>query len=199
MNQYLDQKDGKWHLIMSVDVPRLLIKNKLNFRIYNVTMKSGEVIRDPSFNLSSYIFSVAPSFMGKKVFFSSYFEPKEIEDVVEFKFGFCDERVRWHENTIIAIKNNYVRPDVIEYELLTEYSKLEENALAIEPQKEDELSFIESSDYSHRNIIDSALNVETIPNLTLESKIDLSPANTEATIQSESKKIPSKKVGRKKK
>ena len=199
MNQYLDQKDGKWHLTISVDVPRLLIKNKLNFRIYNVTMKSGEIIRDPSFNLSSYIFSVAPSFMGKRVFFSSYFEPKEIEDVVEFKFGFCDERVRWHENTIIAIKNNYFNVEVVKDEKLTEYSKLEENALAIEPQKEIKLDFLKIINDPFSSTIDSVFDIQNIVKLPLEDeKKENSFFVTDVITQESGKKI-SKKVGRRKK
>ena len=105
MNQYLDKKDGKWHVSLSMDIPRILIKNKLNFRLHSVVMKNGKVVRDPSLSSSKYIFEIAPSFMGKKGFFFSYFEPTEIEEVDKFNFGLCDERVRWHEITIISIKN----------------------------------------------------------------------------------------------
>jgi hypothetical protein len=195
MNQYLDQKDGKWHLTISVDVPRLLIKNKLNFRVYNVTMKSGEVIRDPSFNLSSYIFSVAPSFMGKKVFFSSYFEPKEIEEVVEFKFGFCDERVRWHENTIIIIKNNYIKPNVIDYELLTQAPKLKEDTEVI---KNPELDTKTLSDLP--DILSIVNDADTISTLLLEiASKEMPPVISEVVNSDGNKKTYSKKVGRKKK
>lgn len=195
MNQYLDQKDGKWHLTMSVDVPRLLIKNKLNFRIYNVTMKSGEVIRDPSFNLSSYIFSVAPSFLGKRVFFSSYFEPKEIEDVVEFKFGFCDERVRWYEGTIISIENNYVRPEAAKDEKSTPVPELKEDTEIIKDPKFDTDTLFNLPDIT--GIVHDIVDISTLP---LEIAIkDMTPVVTEVTIHDSNKKTYPKKVGRKKK
>jgi hypothetical protein len=193
MNQYLDQKDGKWHLTISVDVPRLLIKNKLNFRIYNVAMKSGEVIRDPSFNLSSYIFSVAPSFMGKKVFFSSYFEPKEIEDVVQFKFGFCDERVRWHENTIISIKNEMPvltsGPEIHQVENLSVKQELvaaKDMDFVKEIPSEIHIDTVNCTDFE--NIIEVSSKVEIM------AEEPLSAFRTGAP-----KKAASKKVGRKKK
>ena len=32
MEQYLDQKDGMWHLTMFINIPNIIVKNKLNFR-----------------------------------------------------------------------------------------------------------------------------------------------------------------------
>lgn len=184
MEQYLDQKDGKWHLTMFIDIPRLLIKNKLNFRIYSITTSNGEIIRDPSFIYSKYIFSIAPSFLGKKVFFSSHFDTKEIEDVVEFKFGFCDEKIRWYKNTIISIKNNYIKPEIIKYNNLTNKPKIEEDVSEI---KNIELSIKDNLDqpnldfYNNTDIgeaVEVRSNVDTsINSISLDKNKSSAPTN----------------------
>jgi hypothetical protein len=197
MNQYLDEKDGKWHVSLSVDIPRILVKNKLNFRLHSVVMKNGEVVRDPSLSSSRYIFGIAPSFMGKKGFFFSYFEPTEIEEVDQFNFGLCDERVRWHEITIISIKNEMPAP-VSEQEVhKVEYLSVEQeldSAEDIELAKEviSEIH-IDTTDY-----IDSVSAIELtsqINNLTEEPFL----ASHLEVPNEAPKKAPAKKAGRKKK
>lgn len=120
MNQYLDEKDGKWHITMNVSIPRVLIKNKLNFRLYSVTMKNGKVIRDPSLKLSKYVFGISPSLMGRVVFFNTSFDVNEISEISEFKLGLCDERIRWYEDTFISIENNLVTATLIKQDELAE-------------------------------------------------------------------------------
>lgn len=193
MNQYLDQKDGKWHVSISIDIPRILVKNKLNFRLYSIVMKNGKVVRDPSISSSSYIFSIAPSFMGKKGFFLSYFEPKEVEEVDQFNFGLCDERVRWYESTIISIKNempsSVSEPEVHEVEPLPSEQKLVP-AENMEFIKEAPLKIgTNTIDYiDSKNVIESTIKIEPLAEEPLlASQLDIP------------KKAASKKVGRKKK
>jgi len=192
MNQYLDEKDGKWHVSLSVNIPRILIKNRLNFRLHSVVMKNGEVVRDPSLSSSRYIFGIAPSFMGKKGFFFSYFEPTEIEEVDQFNFGLCDERVRWHESTIISIKNEMPapvsEPELHEVKFLSVERELA-TAEDIEPAKEvppevsiDDTDYIDSKDF-----IEPTIKIESLAEgLHPISQLDAS------------KKTASKKIGRKK-
>jgi len=193
MNQYLDEKDGKWHISLSVDIPRILIKNKLNFRLHSIIMKNGEVIRDPSLSSSNYIFGIAPSFMGKKGFFFSYFEPKEIEEIDQFKFGLCDERVRWHESTIISIKNEMPAP-ISEPELHEVDSSLVEQDLAAV----EDMSF--AKEVVSEVHIDTISHIESATSAKLTSKIELITEESLSTSRPETpKKATSKKVGRKKK
>jgi hypothetical protein len=193
MNQYLDEKDGKWHISLSVDIPRILVKNKLNFRLHSVVMRNGEVIRDPSLSSSNYIFGIAPSFMGKKGFFFSYFEPKEIEEVDQFNFGLCDERVRWHESTIISIKNEMPAP-ISEPELHeVDSSSVEQDLAAVE-----DMSFVKEVvsevHIDTTNYIDSENFIEVSSKVEIMAEEPLSVSRLEAP-----KKVTSKKVGRKKK
>lgn len=193
MNQYLDQKDGKWHVSISMDIPRILVKNKLNFRLYSIVMKNGKVVRDPSISSSSYIFCIAPSFMGKKGFFLSYFEPKEVEEVDQFNFGLCDERVRWYESTIISIKNempsSVSEPEVHGAEPLSSEQKL---------APADDMEFIKEAPLKIStdtiNYIDSKNSIEST--IKVESLVEEPLFASQLEIP---KKTASKKVGRKKK
>lgn len=112
MEQFLDA-DNKWHITFTVDMPRVIVKNKLNFRLHSIVMKDGSIVRDPSLVSSNYIFKISASFLGKKAFFFSFFDASQIEDISEFKFGLCDEGVRWYGNTIISIKNEYIKNEII--------------------------------------------------------------------------------------
>ena len=194
MNQYLDQKDGKWHVSLSVDIPRILVKNKLNFRLHSVVMKNGEVVRDPSLLSSRHIFGISPSFMGKKGFFFSYFEPTEIEEVDQFNFGLCDERVRWHESTIISIKNemplSVSEPEVHEVGNLSveqELDSAEDMEIAKEVPSDIDINYTDSV---------SAIELTgQIDNLIEEPLLA-----SHLEVPSEApKKAPAKKAGRKKK
>lgn len=107
MEQYLDQKDGKWHITLWIDLPRVVIKNKLNFRIKSVTLNDGSVVTDPKVNNSKYIFAIHESMLGKKVFFNFSFDTEEILNISKFNIGLCDEKVTWFNNTLIFIENKY--------------------------------------------------------------------------------------------
>jgi hypothetical protein len=109
MEQYLDQKDEKWHITFWFDMPRVIIKNKLNFRIKEIVLEDGSLVSDPKINNSKYIFPIPESILGRNVFFNFNFSPEEISKISEFKIGLCDERVRWFNETIIILKNNFLK------------------------------------------------------------------------------------------
>ena len=108
MEQYLDQKDGKWHITLWAELPRVVIKNKLNFRIKSVTLNDGSVVSDPQINNSKYIFSIHESMLGKKIFFNFSFDKEEISNISKFNIGLCDEKIIWLNNTLISIENKCV-------------------------------------------------------------------------------------------
>jgi hypothetical protein len=105
MEQYLDQKDGKWHITFWTELPRVIIKNKLNFRIKSITLNDGSVVTDPQINNSKYIFAIHESMLGKKVFFNFSFDINEIFKISEFIFGLCDEKNKWFLDSLLYIKN----------------------------------------------------------------------------------------------
>lgn len=195
MNQYLDEKDKKWHISFSVDIPRVLIKNKLNFRLHSVVMKNGDVVRDPSLSSSNYIFSIAPSFMGKKVFFFSYFDTDVIEEVSDFKFGLCDERVRWYENTIISIKNEYLKNEALEI--------IPEIKVSLSEQTTTKISEVETTNktqFEFETAIPGLIHFESESNLDSIEKVEIQDEKPLDIVRVETtKKISAKKSGRKKK
>jgi hypothetical protein len=190
MNQYLDEKDGKWHVSLSVDIPRILVKNKLNFRLHSVVMKNGEVVRDPSLSSSRYIFGIAPSFMGKKGFFFSYFEPTEIEEVDQFNFGLCDERVRWYGNTIFSVKNEYIKNEIIIEPEIQQLIATDNVRPAERVQSEVDTEIIDCINSDNIAELNSALESIFIEP-PLVSQLE--------ALKEAPKKAPAKKAGRKKK
>ncbi len=116
MEQYLDKKDNKWHITFWFNMPRVIIKNKLNFRIKEVVLDDGSIINDPNLNDSSYIFSIPESMLGKNIFFNFSFSQEEISKISEFRIGLCDEKVRWFNNDI-SIKNNFIEKTIQNIEL----------------------------------------------------------------------------------
>ena len=113
-NQYIGV-DGLWHVTITVSLPKLLVKNKLNFRIHHLELKGGENVRDPNLESSNYIFEINKSLLGKRVFFNAYFPCKEIANVKYFVFGLCDEGVRWHNlNEFSVIINSQYAPIKVE-------------------------------------------------------------------------------------
>jgi hypothetical protein len=108
MEQYLDQKDGKWHITLWTELSRVIIKNKLNFRIKSITLNNGSVVADPQINNSKYIFSIHESILGKKIFFNFSFDTEEISNISKFNIGLCDEKVTWFSNTLISVENKYI-------------------------------------------------------------------------------------------
>lgn len=107
MNQFLNKDDDKWHITMFVDIPRIVIRNHLNFRIYSVTSPSGVVTKDPSILNSNYIFRITQNLLGKKVFFNVSLSRPSIANVDMFRFGLCDENIGWHYSTLFDVKNEY--------------------------------------------------------------------------------------------
>lgn len=109
MEQYLDEKDGKWHIAFSVKIPKITIKNKLNFRIKEITLQDGTIVLDPQIDDSKYIFQISQSMIEKNIFFNFNFNLEKISNISEFKVGLCDEMVRWFNSTIVIIKNDYFK------------------------------------------------------------------------------------------
>lgn len=118
MEQYLDTNDGKFHITMFADIPRLIVKNKLNFRIYSTTNRSdGVTNRDPDIYNSTYVFPISQKLLGKKVFFDFSFDITKINDISSFKIGLCDENHKWIKATLFDVNNEYVfneSPEIVE-------------------------------------------------------------------------------------
>jgi hypothetical protein len=135
--------------------------------------------------------------MGKKGFFFSYFEPTEIEEVDQFNFGLCDERVRWYEITIISIKNEMPapvsEPEVHKVEYLSVEQELD-SAEDIELAKEviSEIH-IDTTDY-----IDPVSAIELTGQIDNLIEEPLLASHLEVPSEAP-KKAPAKKAGRKKK
>lgn len=107
MNQFLGKDDGKWHITMFVDIPRVVIRNQLNFRLYSTTSTGGTTTKDPSIINSTYVFHITPNLLGRKVFFNVSFAKAAIANVSTFRFGLCDEMIGWHHATLFDVKNEY--------------------------------------------------------------------------------------------
>lgn len=101
MNQYFDHTTNKYHLTLEVEIPKYLPSRTVNFRIFSITDKSFEIIRDPQLLNSKYIFEMYRSLFGKKVFFNFSFDKYEFEKIRSFNFGLCEEGVRWILKDII--------------------------------------------------------------------------------------------------
>lgn len=113
MNQFLDKNDGKWHITMFVDIPRVAIRNHLNFRIFSTTSRGGIVTKDPAIPNSNCSFHITPNLLGRKVFFNIAFSKASIANVDVFRFGLCDEMIGWHHSTFLDIKNEYYMPPIV--------------------------------------------------------------------------------------
>lgn len=112
MEQYHDKDDKRWHITLSAVAPSAAnIKNKLNFRLHSVIMTDGSIIKDPDLLYSKYIFQINKLSYGKKLFFKAAFNTSQIYDIATFRFGFCDEMVRWFNATIFNIENKCPLPD----------------------------------------------------------------------------------------
>ena len=141
-NQYIGN-DGLWHITFTVSLPKLLVKNKLNFRIHHLELKGGENVRDPNLESSNYIFEINKSLLGRKVFFNAYFPCKEIANVKDFVFGLCDEGVRWHNlNEFSVIINNQYAP--IKVEDFKDIEIIEEVEEEVEQSNEEKVESIEA-------------------------------------------------------
>ena len=123
MEQYLEQKDGKWHITLLFNMPNIIIKNNLNFRIKEIILIDGSFIKDPQIDDSKYIFSIPRSMLGKNIFFNFSFNLDKIEKISRFNFGLCDEKVRWFDDFDLIVNNEFIH-------------KLKERKSIIEEDKE---------------------------------------------------------------
>lgn len=109
VNQYFDKKDGMFHITFFTKIKSVSIINSLNYRIYSVNLSDGRVIKDPNFLDSKYVFNIPSKMLNKEVFFNFSFSPNDIELVDSFKFGLCDEKVRWYTDQFVEINNNITK------------------------------------------------------------------------------------------
>ena len=208
MDQFLDQKDGKWHITMWMTVPTINIRHSYNFRVHSITNNDDSIIRDPVISNSHYIFGLGTKFFGKKVFFNASFDLLEIQSVKSFKFGFCNEQVSWLSNTFVVVENNCPRiinnNDVVIEEQPLEVESLDvvEEPASVSIQTSAILN--ESETISDDQIFDEIMiSSDIIPDNTLaEQKVELPivEAKSEPSIgQKDVVQVAKKKLGRKKK
>jgi hypothetical protein len=100
VEQYIENSgtpNERWHITMWVDMPKYSASTRsvLNFRVKSILNSKEEVVNDPNFENSRYIFNIDKSYLGKKVFFDFAFCTRDIADVRSFTFGLCDEGIRW--------------------------------------------------------------------------------------------------------
>ena len=208
MEQFLDQKDGKWHITMWMIVPTVNVKHIYNFRIHSIINNDNSITRDPIISNSHYIFGLGTKFFGKKIFFNASFDPLEIQNVKSFKFGFCNEQVSWLSNTFVVVENNCPRiinnNDVVIEEQPLEVESLDvvEEPVSVSIQTSAILN--ESETISDDQISDKIMiSSDIIPDNTLaEQKVELPivEAKSEPSIgQNDVVQVAKKKLGRKKK
>jgi len=106
IKQYLDNVDGKWHITMIVTVPSVSIRNRLNFRVKSIVMTDDKKISDPVLNDSLYVFNIPTKFLGRDIFFNASFSREVIKDIKSICFGFCDEKIRWHNVYDVLMAHN---------------------------------------------------------------------------------------------
>lgn len=84
-------------------LPPLSIKNALNFRINNIQHHSGERKLDPLIPDSLHTHSVTAADFNQNIEINFYFNIKNIINIKNITFGFCNELVYWHKDTFITI------------------------------------------------------------------------------------------------
>ena len=208
MEQFLDQKDGKWHVTMWMTVPIVNVRHSYNFRVHSITNNDSSVVRDPVISNSHYVFGLGTKFFRKKVFFNASFDPLEIQDIKSFKFGFCNEQVSWLSNTFVIVENNCPRiinnNDVIVEEQPLEVESLD---VAEEPASaiiETSLNLNESEIISNDEVSTELALLTSIilDNAIVEEKVDTSIVeikNEPSIQQKDVVQVAKKKFGRKKK
>lgn len=95
MNQYFNQNTGKYHLTLEIEIPKHLPSRPVNFRIFSITNRLHEIIRDPKILNSNYVFEIYRYLFGKKVFFNFSFDKNEFENIRSINLGLCEENVSW--------------------------------------------------------------------------------------------------------
>ena len=177
MEQFLDQKDNKWHITMWMVVPTVNVKHGYNFRVHSITNNDGSIIRDPSISNSHYIFGISTKFFGKKVFFNASFDSLEIQNVKSFKFGFCNEQVAWLNNTFVVFENNC--PKVINNNDIVEGQALE--VKTSDTLEESSLVSVEAS--INMNELEPTYNYIVSADLMILSNVILDDALAEKKIE----------------
>lgn len=117
MNQYLDNNSNTWDIMILKKVPMYRAKKEFNFRIKSIEKINGEVILDPVFLSSKYVFQIKNDILGKNAYFHFKFSINDISDVKKFTFGFCDEMIRWLNETLYVCDNDYLNNKVFKEEL----------------------------------------------------------------------------------
>lgn len=208
MEQFLDQKDGKWHITMWMIVPTVSVKHIYNFRIHSITNNDNFITRDPVISNSHYIFGLGTKFFGKKIFFNASFDPLEIQNIKSFKFGFCNEQVSWLSNTFVVVENNCPRimnnNDVIIEEQFLKVESLDvvEESASVSIQTS---AILNESETIFDDQISSKIMISSniIPdNILAEQKVEVPIVETksEPSIgQKDVVQLAKKKLGRKKK
>jgi hypothetical protein len=117
MNQYLDSNSNTWDIMILKNVPMYRAKKEFNFRIKSIEKTNGEIILDPVFLSSRYVFQIKNDILGKNAYFHFKFSINDISDVKKFTFGFCDEMIRWLNETLYVCDNDYLNNRVLKEEL----------------------------------------------------------------------------------
>jgi hypothetical protein len=104
-NIIVSNNQDYYNMIIKINVPNILIKNVLNFRIFKIK-KDNDYIRDPDIQDSFYIENIPSNLIGKSINFNFSFKKEIFEEIEEFYFDFCDEQIAW-ANKVIFYKNIY--------------------------------------------------------------------------------------------
>jgi hypothetical protein len=97
---------SRYKFTISVSIPKLQITKILNFRVKSITLLNNQVIIDPQINNSNYIFEIKENQINKNYDFIFDFDIIEISNIKDIDIGFCDEFVRWYDQTVKKINVN---------------------------------------------------------------------------------------------
>lgn len=193
MEQYLDEKDGKWHITMWVDIPNVVIRNKLNFRVHSILNADNITVNDPHLNDSSYIFHIPSDLLGKRVFFNSAFSIQSINAISAFTFGLCDENVMWHQKTFQSVNNaiphyNVINKNIVELPIISEQEDglhVKELGLLVKQPKVEEQPLNDTKEYTQ---IEDA-QVLAIEQTIIAQSSSLQVKNTNKIVQKKPKHV----------
>lgn len=97
---------SKYVINIQLYVPKINIRNILNYRIFEIKKYNNETIRDPNIVNSNYIFFISKNNIEKFININFEFDKESFEEISEFIFDFCDENISWL-NMKIFYKNKY--------------------------------------------------------------------------------------------
>ena len=108
MNYIVNQKikDGKCVVSVKCNIPNLKITQILNFRIYKAIMENDGIVQDPQILNSNYIFNINQSMIGKSFYCDLSLDLNQISNYKSIIIGFCDEFIKWNEETLFKIDLN---------------------------------------------------------------------------------------------